>query len=105
MPPVPGEETGAGGAARDEPPAGEAADPAVAGADPDAAGPEPLSRQEFLDKLWMALLFEEEVVATQYRDRVEGLDDVELREVLGEMITEAAEHKGELLQLIEEVGE
>lgn len=77
--------------------------PGGAGPDPEPSAPEPLTRQEFLDNLWMALLFEEEVVATQYRDRVEGLDDVELREVLGEMIAEAAEHKGELLQLIEEV--
>lgn len=71
---------------------------------PDGDGePEPLDRDEFLKNLWMALLFEEEVVATQYRDRVDGLDDVELREVLDEMITEAAEHKAELLALIEEV--
>lgn len=74
-------------------------------ASPDAAGgdPEPLSREEFLEKLWMALLFEEDVVASHYRDRIQGLDDVQLREVLGEMVEEAAEHKGELLQLIEEV--
>lgn len=65
--------------------------------------PEPLSRDEFLQKLWMALLFEEEVVANQYRERIQGLDDVDLREVLGEMVEEASEHKGELLELIAEV--
>lgn len=74
-------------------------------ASPDGPGgdAEPLSREEFLEKLWMALLFEEDVVASHYRERIQGLDDVQLREVLGEMVEEAAEHKGELLQLIEEV--
>lgn len=94
---VSGERAGEGG------PGGQDTDPSDASTPVPPVGSGPLTRKEFLDKLWMALLFEEEVVATQYRDRVEGLDDVELREVLGEMIAEAADHKGELLQLIEEV--
>lgn len=101
---VSGERAGEGGpGGGQDSKASDAADAADAATPVPPVGSGPLTRKEFLDKLWMALLFEEEVVATQYRDRVEGLDDVELREVLGEMIAEAADHKGELLQLIEEV--
>lgn len=62
-----------------------------------------LSRSEFLGQLVMALLYEEEAILRDYKEWMAKIEHEEVREFLSEMVDEAAHHKGEILDIIDEV--
>ncbi len=62
-----------------------------------------LSRSDFLGNLLMGLLYEEEAILRDYKTMMAKVEHEEVREFLSEMVEEAAHHKGEILDIIEEV--
>lgn len=62
-----------------------------------------LTRADFLGQLMMALLYEEEAVLRDYKAWMEQVEEEEVREFLSEMVDEAAHHKGEIMDIIDEV--
>ena len=62
-----------------------------------------LTRQEFLHQLLMALIYEEEAILREYKQMLARVEHEEVREWLAEQVREAAHHKGEILDIIEEV--
>ncbi|MDX1612549.1 MAG: hypothetical protein R3185_09270 [Candidatus Thermoplasmatota archaeon] len=62
-----------------------------------------LTRTEFLNNLLMALLYEEEAILRSYKEWMNRIEHEEVREFLSEMVDEAAHHKGEILDIIEEI--
>lgn len=66
-------------------------------------GDGPLDRAAFLRLLQVGLLIEEDVVAREYGDFAKRLQDGKAAEFVRELVLESATHKGELLDLIEQV--
>jgi rubrerythrin len=62
-----------------------------------------MSRSDFLGNLMMGLLFEEQAILDSYDDWMEVVEEEEVRQWLSDQVEEAAHHKGEILDIIEEV--
>lgn len=62
-----------------------------------------LTRSDFLGNLMMGLLFEEQAILDSYDEWMEVVEEEEVRQWLSDQVEEAAHHKGEILDIIEEV--
>ncbi len=62
-----------------------------------------MTRSDFLGNLMMGLLFEEQAILDSYDEWMEVVEEEEVRQWLSEQVEEAAHHKGEILDIIEEV--
>jgi rubrerythrin len=62
-----------------------------------------MSRSDFLGNLMMGLLFEEQAILDSYEEWMDKVEEEEVRQWLSDQVEEAAHHKGEILDIIEEV--
>jgi hypothetical protein len=62
-----------------------------------------MTRSDFLGNLMMGLLFEEQAILDSYDEWMDKVEEEEVRQWLSDQVEEAAHHKGEILDIIEEV--
>lgn len=62
-----------------------------------------MSRSDFLGNLMMGLIFEEQAILDSYDEWMDTVEEEEVRQWLSDQVEEAAHHKGEILDIIEEV--